>query len=374
MTSPSLSRRRFLKTTGLAFASTVWSAPCPTSSVSRYLYVATPGIRNYLEYGGIGMLVFDIDRGHRCVKRIPTWPLVRGVLPENVKGVAANGSTGRLYVSTIRRVGCFDLVSEQMLWEREYEGGCDRIALAPDGRILYVPTLEKAHWHAVDAASGDILARIEVGTGAHNTIYGPNGREVYLADLRSPFLAVADTRTHTLSRKVGPFTQPVRPFTVNGSQTRCFVNVNDLLGFEIGDLRTGQMLHRVEVQGFAKGPVKRHGCPSHGVGLTPDEKEIWLCDGANLCIHVFDATQMPPRQMMSLPLRDQPGWVTFSMDGRYAYPSSGEVFDVASKAQVAALTDETGLPVGSEKMVEIHWVDGRPSMAGDQFGIGRRLT
>ena len=42
------------------------------ASEHRMLYVATPGIRNYLEYGGHGLLVFDIDDGHRFVKRIPT--------------------------------------------------------------------------------------------------------------------------------------------------------------------------------------------------------------------------------------------------------------------------------------------------------------
>ena len=30
--------------------------------VRRLLYVASPGIRNYLEYGGHGLLVFDIER------------------------------------------------------------------------------------------------------------------------------------------------------------------------------------------------------------------------------------------------------------------------------------------------------------------------
>src|SRR5215216_309188 len=36
----------------------------------RLLYVATPGIRDYLEYGGHGVLVFDIDAGYQFVKRI----------------------------------------------------------------------------------------------------------------------------------------------------------------------------------------------------------------------------------------------------------------------------------------------------------------
>ena len=43
-----------------------------SNTVQRRLYVAVPGIRNYLEYGGHGLLVFDIDHGHRFVKRIPT--------------------------------------------------------------------------------------------------------------------------------------------------------------------------------------------------------------------------------------------------------------------------------------------------------------
>ena len=110
----------------------------------------------------------------------------------------------------------------------------------------------------------------------------------------------------------------IRPFTVNGAQTLCFVNVNDLLGFEVGDLESGKMLHRVEVPGFEKGPTKRHGCPSHGVGLTPDERELWLADAANTRVHVFDATVMPPKQVASIKLRDQPGWITFSIDGDYA--------------------------------------------------------
>ena len=61
----------------------------------------------------------------------------------------------------------------------------------------------------------------------------------------------------------------------------CFVNVNELLGFEVGDLRAGKRRFHVEVTGFEKGPTKRHGCPSHGIGLTPDETELWLTDAHN---------------------------------------------------------------------------------------------
>jgi hypothetical protein len=223
----------------------------------------------------------------------------------------------------------------------------------------------------VDALSGDVLAKIVPKSGAHNTVFGLDGREAYLAGLKSPLLTIADTSKHEAARTVGPFSASVRPFTVNGRQTLCFVNVNELLGFEVGDLKSGRMLHRVEVQGFEKGPVKRHGCPSHGIGLTPDEKELWVTDATNQRLHIFDATVMPPKQLTSIKLRDEPGWVTFTLDGKYGYPSTGDVIDVATKKIVTGLADETGAAVQSEKMLEIDIRGETPVRTGDQFGVGR---
>ena len=345
----------------------------PASAQERhFLYAATPGIRNYIEYGGVGVLVFDVDNGHRFVKRIPTWSVPAGQSPENVKGIAANARTGKLYVSTIKRLACIDLKTEKMEWDKELPGGCDRMALSPDGRTVYVPSFEGPHWNVVNAATGDVVATVVTKSGAHNTVYGPDGTRAYLAGLRSPLLSVADTKTHTVVKTVGPFSHSIRPFTINGSQTLCYVNVNNLLGFEVGDIRTGKMLHRVEVQGYQQGPVKRHGCPSHGIALTPDEKEIWLADGANSMLHVFDASVMPPKQTTSLKVRDQPGWITFSIDGRRTYSSSGEVFDTRTKKLIATLEDETGRQVGSEKVLEIVFRKDNPIRAGDQFGIGAK--
>src|SRR5690606_31213060 len=149
------------------------------------------------------------------------------------------------------------------------------------GTTLLVPSLEKSHWHLVNAADGEVLHRFDGFKAAHNTIIGLDGAFGYLADRFSPLLAVVDIAERKVVRKVGPFTDAIRPFTINGRQTRVYVCIDNLLGFEIGDLTTGERLHRVEVQGFSMGPVKRHACPSHGIGLTPGEHELWLTDGAN---------------------------------------------------------------------------------------------
>lgn len=338
----------------------------------HYLYVASPGIRNYTEFGGVGILVYDINNGHKFVKRIPTWDWKSGDTAENVKGIEASAQTAKIYVSTPKRVACFDLLTEKKVWDKEYEGGADRMSLSPDGKILYVPSFEGPHWLAIDALTGAIVKKLVPNSGAHNTIFGANGKEVYLAGLKSPLLSIADPKTHSITRTVGPFGNVIRPFTVNGKQSLVYVNVNDLLGFEIGDLKTGKMLQRIEVQGYAKGPVKRHGCPSHGIGLTPDETEIWIADGHNESMHIFDNTQMPPKQIKSLKLREQPGWITFSIDGKYAYPSTGEIFETKSKQLITALSDEEGRPVHSEKLLEIDFANGKPIRVGDQFGLGQK--
>jgi hypothetical protein len=343
----------------------------PPRTARRLLYVASPGIRDDLQYGGHGILVFAMDDGHRFVRRILTEGVGDDGRPLNIKGICANSATARLYLTTLRHLICHDLVTDRVLWEKTYESGCDRMAVAPDGSLIYLPSLEKDHWKVVDGGTGAEVGRVTTDSASHNTVYGMDGKYVYLAGRHSPLLTVADAPRKVSARTVGPFGGVVRPFTVNGRQTLCFVNVDGLLGFEIGDLATGTRLHRVEVSGWRTGAVKRHGCPSHGIGLSPDETEIWVTDSTNQRLHVFDATVMPPRQMDSVALRDEPGWVTFSIDGQFVYPSTGEVIDRRTRKILAQLTDEQGRMVQSEKLLEIDFQGNRPVQAGDQFGVGR---
>src|SRR6186713_2664750 len=97
--------------------------------VSRLLYVACPGVRDYLEHGGHGVLVFDIDHDFKFVRRIPSAGLAANGAPMNVKGICASPALGRLYVSTLKTLLCFDLLTDKLLWEKPYKGGCDRMAI-----------------------------------------------------------------------------------------------------------------------------------------------------------------------------------------------------------------------------------------------------
>jgi DNA-binding beta-propeller fold protein YncE len=245
------------------------------------------------------------------------------------------------------------------------------MSITPDGKKIYLPTLEKDDWHVVDGESGEVTATISPKSGAHNTVMALDGSKVFLAGLKSPKLRVVETKTDQIVQEI-PFSAAVRPFTVNGAGTLAYVTVNELLGFEIGEVATGKFLHRVEIPGFKKGPVKRHGCPSHGIGLTPDEKEVWVVDAFNKALHIFDNTAMPPKYVQTIDkLIDDPGWVTFTLKGDFAYPSTGDVIDPKTRKIIARLKDEQGHDVQSEKVIEIDWAGGAPVRNGDQFGVGR---
>jgi DNA-binding beta-propeller fold protein YncE len=338
-------------------------------TLKRYLYVAVPGIRDYLGYGGHGILVFDINDHHRFVRRIATKGFHPDNTPSNVKGIAVSIALNSIFISTIESLQRIDLHTDKLVWEKTFEGGCDRMAISPDGKTMYLPSFEKNFWNVVDCNTGDIIKKIEVHKRAHNTIYGPSGRFVYLDDIASPWLYVADAKKHELVNKVGPFANFVRPFTIDGRETLVYATVDSLLGFEVGDLSTGKKLAHVEVEGWNMGPVRRHGNPSHGIALTPDEKEIWLADGHNMRVHVFSAAE-PYQQLTTIPVQDMPGWITFSIDGKYVYPSSGEVIETKTRKIISTLQDEFHNSVASEKMVEIHFEGKRAVKAGDQFGIG----
>jgi hypothetical protein len=175
------------------------------AQVKRYLYVAVPGIRNYLEYGGHGILVYDLSDNYRLVKRIDTGGLKADGTPSNVKGVAVSLATNSIYITTLEALQRIDLSTEKIVWEKKYEGGCDRLSISPDGKVIYLPTLEKEHWNVVDAETGDVIKQIFTNSGAHNTLYGGDGVNVFLAGLHTNTLGISDARTHAMIRQVGPF-------------------------------------------------------------------------------------------------------------------------------------------------------------------------
>lgn len=346
--------------------------------VERRLYVA--------DRSGPGLSVFDIDDGHKLLRRIEV------PAAGQYKGIAASAPLGRLYLTSRVQdeLVSIDLLSEKVVWRKKYGQYPDSLMVTPDGKTLYVPFRDEDSWWAIGAADGNVIAKIPVGRGKnydvdpiatigpHNTWINPAGTRVYMEVLTLPYVFIASTATHQILGKVGPFSKGVRPFAVTDDERYVYANVDGLLGFEVASVRNGsawggRMLHRVEArtppERFAQvkdAPARKpHSTPSHGIGLRPDQKEVWVVDGVYGYLYVYDVTQLPPRHVASIPIFDKPeerphpGWVSFGLDGKYAYPDGGVVVDTRSKQVVARIPT-------SEKLIEVDFLGGKPWKAGQR--------
>lgn len=331
----------------------------------RYLYVFRPG----------GIDVFDIDQGHRKVKT-----LKMPVSADRIWGAVAHAESGMLYISLHgrnaaggfdRALLAYDLVAERVVWKRLYRPFVDSPAITRDGKTIFMSSGEATDrgtfWFVISAADGTVKDTIEVHRGSHNTIVGLGGKHVYLGSVRYPYLVVADTATNDVVKRIGPFRDGVRPFTVNGQETLAFVNVNRFLGFEVGDVATGRVLYSVRVEGFQEGPFKSPlTVQSHGVALSPDEREVWVVDSKNRSVHLYDVTGLPaqaPRYLESIRLPSTPNWVQFSRDGRFAYTSGGEVIGAKGRQIVGSTSS-------AKVRIQIDFLNDRPARAYVRYGLG----
>lgn len=332
-----------------------------------------------------GISVYEIDNGHKLRRRID--------IPDSgtYKGISASVQLGRLYVTSNVKddLICLDLATDKIIWRKNLGKYPDSQAITPDGKLLYVPYRDEDSWKVIRADTGEVTATIPVGRGKnyddspigsigpHNTWMHPSGKRVYFEVLTLPYVYVADTATNKIIGKVGPFSKGIRPFAVSDDERFVYANVDALLGFEVGAVKNskgewgGPMLHRVVAKTPASrlaqipNPPKRmpHSTPSHGVNLRPDQKEVWVVDGVYGYVYVYNVEKMPPKFVAEIPIfkdpqeQPKPGWITFSIDGRYAYPDGGIVVDTKTKKIVARIPT-------SEKLLEIDFEDGKPVRAG----------
>ncbi len=349
----------------------------------RLVYVALPGGsaggQFSSEQNGVGIVVLDVDRNFDFVKRIPTWNVPASISPEEVSGIAASTTTNMVYLATRGRLAAFDLGSDQKVWEQTYDGTCcERPEVTPDGKTLVVGSDLKDFWYVINSQDGALKGKIQAPKSnfAHNMALSADGNTVFMAP-NGVTMTVGDVPSMKALRTI-TFSDHVRPFVINHDATRVYANLNNLLGFEIADVKTGEVIKRIEAPAEMWKPQWHdlnqhffgHGCPSHGIALTPDESEIWVVDNINYGVLVYDNTGEWPTLKMTFPTTASADWITMGIDGQYAFLSSGDVVDVRTKKIVGQMKDEYGKPMHSEKLLEMRFANGKLIRTVSQFGEG----
>lgn len=347
----------------------------------QLVYAAVPG----------SVVVFDVVTD--AVTRGPAWRFVKRITfedppaplyAESVSGMMASPATNLLYISTRGHLLAIDLLTEKVVWKNAYEPGtcCERGAVTPDGKTLVVGSDLKNFHYVIDATTGAVKGRIPTPKSMfnHNMNLCPDGKLDFAAP-NGLTMTIADIATRQPVKTI-TFSDHIRVFVINHDCTRIYANLNNLMGFEIAAVNSGKVIKRVE----APAPMWKarwadpnlqfygHGAPQHGIAMLPDESEIWIPDAINNQVLVFDNMGQWPTLNLgkSFKSNGQPnGWITFGLDGKYAYMASGDVADARTHKVVGQLKDEYGRYMDSEKMLEMTFDEnGRLTRTVNQFSQG----
>jgi 6-phosphogluconolactonase (cycloisomerase 2 family) len=320
--------------------------------------------------------VYDIDAGHRLIKTIQTVPGVN-----DVRGVAANAVTGKLYVAYMDVSGtgmvyCLNIYNDTILWNRPISPGVDRLAIDPDGQLLYVPTWEGGSAdfiNVLDADTGEVVRKVHFSNRSHDTLYplsGPIFQETKADDGSGNYLYLIDPKNYAVSR-IGPYSDILGPYAVDSSSNYAVNNVMNLWGMQVANLKTGQII----TASFPDHPPGDAGL-LHGIGWSPDQSEVWESSRGNdphVYIWAMD-NPMAPVFKQTLTLKSGRGshWLTFDINGDYGYVAPNKNSSDGTEIFNAHTHTSIGLIGSTEDMVEIEFVEGKISRVGDQYGIGRR--
>jgi DNA-binding beta-propeller fold protein YncE len=354
-----------------ALAADPSQAETTSPDAGRRLYAVNQAAR---DRGSVS--VYDIDSRHRLIRTIRTVPGVH-----DVRGIVASAVTGRLYVaysdaSRAGRMYSLDLDDDSIVWDRAVSPGVDRLAIDPDGGLLYVPTGEEGsadHINVVDAATGEVVHRVHFSSRSHDAQYprsGPIFQETKAEDGSGNYLYLIDPRSYAVSR-VGPYSGILGPYAVDSASEYVVNNVKNLWGMQVANLKTGEI-----ATAAIPGPAPPGFGLLHGIGWTPDQNEVWQSSSwDDPHVYIWDMRNpMTPVLEDMLTLRSGRGshWLTFTIKGDYGYISPNKQSDDATEIFDAHSHAAAGTLGSSEDMIEVDFANGKITQVGDQFGIGRR--
>lgn len=314
----------------IALLTALAPAADPPRPPAQKLYVANSA--------GTDLHVID-TASNKVIRRVEVGPQPHGLV--------ATAAGDRLFLTIENTAGeegelvWFDPATDTVTRRMKVGPRPNQPACTPDGKLVYVPC-DDASWWVIDARKGEVVKKIPTGGRPHNTLCSADGRRMYLGPKGSYHVLIADATAHKLIGEI-PLSDAPRPIVLSKDEKRLYANVDTLIGFEVADLETRKVVHRVEAEVPAE--LLRTASRSHGIGLRPDQKELWMCDVYHDRTYVFDLTVDPPRQTNTIRMKGGGYWLCFSPDGKYCYLServgdSVAVIDTATKETV------TRVPVG----------------------------
>ena len=134
--------------------------------------------------------------------------------------------------------------------------------------------------------------------------------------------------------------------SADGSTRRLFVQISDFHGFAIVDSAQRKEVGRVTLPEVP--PAERHteglqGSPSHGIGVAPDGKTLWVNSKMNSRVYAYSLPDL--KLLGGVRVGNHPDWLTFTPDSSRVYVANAGSNSV-SVVDVATVKEITRIPVG----------------------------
>lgn len=255
---------------------------------------------------------------------------------------AAASVDGKRFFSSIEgnnTLLVIDTATDKVLQSIKLTERPNQCAVTPDGKFVGVPIRGGDSVDIVDVTKGMVVKNLPVKVPHNCYNAGRNDRmfvtamgedKVYLIDLKS-LSYVSDIAVGGVPR----------PLAVTRDHKTLYCALSDLHGFVIADIPQRKVIEKVELPRLppgAKLPVPR--TPTHGLELSPNEKELWVTSCATDTMYVFDTTAK--KIVGKVGVGKGPNWVTFSPDGAFCCVSNVlsddvSILDVARRTEVARI-------------------------------------
>jgi YVTN family beta-propeller protein len=299
---------------------------CRRSTCLLLLLLALPTLVNAAEPAAVRQKLYVTNSAGDDVTVIDiatNRPIGRIEVGPHPHGIAVPASQDVIYVtiegSKPGQLLWIDPFTDKIVKRLDVGPEPNQLAVTPDGQYAYVPCSD-GYWDVVDLPAAKVVKRIFTGGRPHNTLCSPDGKRMYLAPMGSPKrVTIVDVARQ---EKLGEirFSNVVRPVALTRDEKRLFAEVDGLVGIELADVEARKMTHRVPAE--LPEDQKKVASRSHGLGIRPDQKEIWECDVEHFDVHVYDITGDVPRQIATIPIGSRIYWLTFSPDGKRCYVSA----------------------------------------------------
>jgi YVTN family beta-propeller protein len=275
-----------------------------------------------------------------------------------IKGIevnhgAAAAPDGSRYYFTNEADHTLDIVDGKTLKVTDsipLSGRPNNLAVGRDGRRVYVAIVSApGAVDVIDTTLPKNVKTIATRGGVHNTYVTPDGKHIVAGSIAGRNLTVIDATTEeplwTLS-----FNDGVRPIAfernADGSTKRMFVQISLFHGFAVVDFAQRREVSRITLPDVP--PEKRHldtlqGSPSHGIGVTPDNKTLWACSKVNS--HIYGYSLPDLKLLGGVHVGDHPDWLTFTPDSKRVYVANAASNSV-SAVDIATMKEIARIPVG----------------------------